>query len=351
VTAAPPGPRRGQARTPLHVLAGDVGGSKTILALVRVGADGERELVSERSFPSREHPGLEHILREFRRGHAGEVAAAAFGIAGPVLDGRVTVTNLPWHVDAKALADAIGCPRVALHNDLETTAYGALFLDPDQILTLNPGVPRRAHRAVIAAGTGLGQAILFWDGTRHRPAATEGGHAAFAPRSERELALLRFLLARYGRVSWERVLSGPGLLRIFEFLRDALDAPVAPHVRERMQTEDPSAVIGESGVAGSCRTCEQAVDMFVSLYGAQAANLALTTLALGGIYVGGGIVTKLLPKVTGGGFMASFRDVGRFAELLAQVPVRIILDPKTSLAGATELAIELAGGSPRPPSA
>jgi glucokinase len=323
------------------VLAGDVGGTKTDLAIYRFEEPRKASLAREETFPSREYPGLEEIVHEFLGKEREPLAAAAFGIAGPVLDGEVKATNLAWKLHEEQLAEEIGSQRVRLLNDLETTAYGALFLEPEELRTLNAGVPRRAHRAVIAAGTGLGQAVLFWDGSRHRPAATEGGHACFAPRDERELELLRFLLESHSRVSWERVLSGPGLHQIFEFLR-ARGARVRPEVEERLADEDPSAVVGEAGVRGTCSTCEEAVDLFVSLYGAQAGNLALTTMALGGVYVGGGIVTKLLPKVASGLFMDAFRDTGRFESLLNEIPVWVIANPKTSLLGAAEVALDLA---------
>jgi glucokinase len=323
------------------LLAGDVGGTKTNLALFRSRGRDDVELAREGSYRSRGHAGLDEIVRTFLAEGGESIGAAAFGVAGPVLDGRVTVTNLPWHVDAGRLGAEIGTPHVALMNDLETTAYGALFLPSDRLLALNPGKPRRTHRAAIAAGTGLGQAILFWDGARFRPTATEGGHVGFAPRDDLELELLRYLLGRYPRVSFERVVSGPGLHHIFDFLCDERGAPVEPQVRERMQREDPSAVIGEAGLEGSCAACEQAVDLFVALYGAQAANLVLSSMALGGIYVGGGIVTKLLPKVRSGGFLESFFAAGRFADLMRDTPVWIILDPKASLLGAARAALEL----------
>ena len=323
------------------VLAGDVGGTKTDLAVYRFEEPRKATRVREETFASREYQGLEEIVREFLGKEREPLAAAAFGIAGPVLGGEVKVTNLPWILREERLSREIGCEQVRFLNDLETTAYGALFLEPEELFALNAGVPREAHRAVIAAGTGLGQAILFWDGSRHRPAATEGGHVCFAPRNERELELLRFLLERHSHVSWERVLSGPGLRRIFEFLR-AGGAPVSAELEERLASEDPSAVIGEAGVRGTCSTCEAAVDLFVSLYGAQAGNLALTAMALGGVYVGGGIVTKLLPKVESGLFMEAFRNAGRFEPLLREIPVWVILDPRTSLLGAAEFALDLA---------
>jgi glucokinase len=324
------------------VLAGDVGGTKTDLAIYRFEKPRKASLAREETFPSREYPGLEEIVHEFLGRQREPLAAAAFGIAGPVFDGRVNVTNLPWQVETGSLAREIGCNDVRLMNDLETTAYGALFLDASELHVLNEGVPRKTHRVVVAAGTGLGQAILFWDGERFRPSATEGGHASFAPRNEREMALLRFLLRRFDRVSWERVVSGPGLFHIFEYLDQEEGLPVSPEVRERMEIEDPSAVIGEAAVAESCVCCAAAVDLFVSLYGAQAANLVLSVMALGSVYVGGGIVTKLLPKVASGLFMEAFRAVGRFGPLVAETPVQIILNPKTSLLGAAEAALDLA---------
>jgi glucokinase len=324
-----------------RVLAGDIGGTKTALAVYRFEEARTARLEAEETFPSREYRGLGEIVHEFLGTRGEPLAAAAFGIAGAVLDGEVSATNLPWKLSERRLAEEIGSERVRLLNDLETTAYGALFLGPDELHTLNEGIPRQTHRAVIAAGTGLGQALLFWNGAQHHPAATEGGHAAFAPRDEREMRLLRFLLERYPRVSWERVLSGQGLLHIFEFLRSE-GASVLPELEQRLASEDPSAVVGEAGVSGACPTCEAAVDLFVSLYGAQTANLALTSMALGGVYIGGGIVTKLLPKVKSGLFMEAFLDAGRFESLMRETPVRVILNPKAALLGAAEAALDLA---------
>ena len=334
-----------------HVLAGDIGGTKTNLALYAIEGGERLSLVRESSFPSTQYVGLEDVIADFFAGEVSPepplrsreadvvIAAGAFGIAGPVLNGRVEATNLPWKVDAPGICQAIGGGRVRLMNDLEATAYGALFLPADEILTLNAGKPRHGNCAVIAAGTGLGQAFLFWDGQGYRPAATEGGHVDFPPRNEKEVGLLRFLRKQYdGRVSYERVLSGPGLVSIFNFLCQVLQRPVAEALRVRLHTEDTAAVIGEAGVTGSCRTCAEAVDMFVSLYGAQAGNLALTVMSVGGVYIGGGIVTKLLPKMAAGGFMQSFTDKGRFRQLLQDMPVRIILNPKAAQVGAAHAA-------------
>ncbi len=337
-----------------HVLAGDIGGTKTNLALYALAGREALSLVREASFPSIQYAGLEEVLADFFAGEVSPeprlrssgpdttIAAGAFGIAGPVLDGRVEATNLPWKVEAPDIRRAIGGGPVQLMNDLEATAYGALFLPADEILTLNAGTPRQGNCAVIAAGTGLGQAFLFWDGQGYRPVATEGGHVDFSPRNDKEVALLHFLRKQHkGRVSAERVLSGPGLVSIFHFLCQVFHRPVAEALRARLQTEDAAAVIGQAGVTGSCQTCAEAVDMFVSLYGAQAGNLALTVMSVGGVYIGGGIVTKLLPIMNAGGFMQSFTDKGRFGQLLRDMPVRVILNPKAAQVGAAHTAIRV----------
>jgi glucokinase len=326
-----------------HILAGDIGGTKTILALFSID-DAGLTPGREAQFKSRDFSGLEQMVEAFLARGDEAVGAAAFGIAGPVLGGRVEATNLPWEaVELDSLARAVGLPadRVRLMNDLESTAFGALFLPEDRIQVLNPGTPRPGNIAVIAAGTGLGQAFLFRDGARYRPSATEGGHVGFAPRDGREDALLGWLRGRYGHVSFERVLSGPGLYNLFDFLHTVEERSVSESILERMKTEDPSAVIGEAGVKSECPVCEEAVDWFVSLYGYQAANLALSVLALGGVFIGGGIVTKLLPKMTTGTFLRAFTRRERFERLLGAIPIRIILDPRTSLLGAAEAAREL----------
>lgn len=323
-----------------HVLAGDIGGTKTALAICTV-TDGVPVVVREHVFPSQEFAGLEQVIAAFRESGTEEIGAAAFGIAGPVVDDAVVTTNLPWHVVRRGLVDALGGAPVRLLNDLESAAYGALFLPADQLLTLNPGVERPGHRAVIAAGTGLGQAFLYWTGHEHLPVATEGGHADFSPRTPADDGLLAFLRARFGRVSWERVVSGPGLRNVFQFVDEVLGRPVAPAVRARMATEDPSAVIGAAAVAGTCVACREAVDLFFEAYGAQAGNLALTVMATGGVYVGGGIVPKLLPLLRGSAFLSAFVDKGRYEGLMREIPVHVILDPRTGLIGAIQAAAAL----------
>ena len=324
-----------------YILAGDIGGTKTLLAVYRLTSTGRLALVREGRFASKEHAHLEAIVRSFLREGNERIESSVFGIPGPVLDGEVQVTNLPWTVTVSSLTQATGCFRIRLMNDLETTGYGSLFLPPTDVTTLNPGASRHGNRAIIAAGTGLGQAFLFWDGERYKPAATEGGHADFAPRTEQEIALFAFLQKRYGRISYERVVSGPGLVNILDFLREDQGRRIAPAVEERLGEDDPATVIGESGVQGLCPTCTEAVDLFLSVYGAQAGNLALTVMALGGVYIGGGIITKMLPRLSNSQFLAAFFDKGRHASLMAAIPVHIILNPKTSQLGAAHAAKEL----------
>ncbi len=253
-------------------------------------------------------------------------------------------STCPWIVDATALARAIGVGTLHLLNDLEAAAWGVAQLGPEDVLVLNEGAPNASgNAAVIAAGTGLGQAGLYWDGAMHRPFATEGGHADFAPRSRLEAELLLYLLARFPRVSCERVLSGPGLHNIYDFLRDTGQARESPAVRGAMERGDPSAVIAEAGLAGSCALCGRALDLFVSLYGAQAGNLALTMLATGGVFVGGGIAPKIRARLAGPAFMEAFTAKGRFADTLRAVPVRVVLDPHVGLKGAARYAAVAAG--------
>ena len=324
------------------VLAGDIGGTNSRLALYAVAGSEALTPIRSATFPSRDHGGLEEVIARFLGEAAAPVAAASFGIAGPVVDDAVITTNLPWHIRGASLRERLGTPHVRLLNDLEATAYGALVLPADQLLALNPGVARIGNRAVIAAGTGLGQALLFWDGTRHVPVATEGGHTDFAPRDEVEHELLRYLERQYdGHVSYERTVSGHGLANIFRFLDDHCRMPVSPETRRRFEHEDPAAVIGQLGVSGACGTAVAAVDRFVSIYGAQAGNLALTVMATGGVYIGGGIVNKLLPAMTSGGFVKAFKAKGRYERLMAEIPVWIIRDPDAGLHGAAHVAASL----------
>jgi glucokinase len=326
------------------ILAGDVGGTKTVVALFENGSAGLRS-VRDATFPSADHTSLEEIVARFLdAGPASSIETTCFGVAGPVIAGRVTTTNLPWKVDETSLARATGARRAKLLNDLEAMAYGMLGLGDDDFAVLSPGAGATAtgNAVVIAAGTGLGQALLVWDGERHVPVATEGGHASFAPRSEQEVELLRFLGAEFGgHVSYERLLSGPGLHNLYRFLRASGGEPEPAWLAERMRAEDPSAVIGEVGIAGRDPVCAACVELFASIYGAQAGNLALTVLALGGVFVGGGIAPKLLPVLQGGAFVRAFTDKGRFSRLLEGIPVRVSLNPRTPILGAARFAAQL----------
>ena len=315
------------------ILAGDIGGTNTRLATF--GFAGNRlKLVNEQRFPSRDHETLDEIVGTFLSTYQPPVKQACFGVAGPVKHGRCVATNLPWVVDARDLAGILGLETVYLINDLEANAYGVAVLDASDFLILNAretGI--KGNAAIIAAGTGLGEAGYYWDGNQHYPFACEGGHTDFAPRNELEMQLLRFLLARFEHVSYERILSGPGLLNIYEFLRHAGYGDEPDWLADEMRQQDPSAVISKAALDGRSELCEQALHLFVSLYGAEAGNLALKTMAVGGLFVGGGIAPKIITKLKDGTFMQSFTDKGRMKVYLEAIPVRVILNDKTGLFG------------------
>jgi len=321
------------------VLAGDIGGTSTRLAYFD-SAGGRLTPLLEKRFPSREAGSLEEIVSGFTSDQGLSADRACFGIAGPVLQGRVRTPNLPWSVDAVELARILGMPAVEMINDLEANAYGIDLLGPDDMVVLNRGVPDPAGTiAVVSAGTGLGEALAYWDGSAHRPLRSEGGHADFAPRTELEAELLLFLRAEHGRVSTERVVSGPGLRNIYRFLRDVRHLPESPSVAEAMQQGDPSAAITRAALASECPLCEQTLVLFVSLYGAEAGNVALRALATGGIYLGGGIAPKIIERLKGPGFMLAFTAKGRLSPLLENIPVRVILNDRTALLGAARRAV------------
>ncbi len=320
------------------LLAGDVGGTKTLLALYEARG-GEPALVREAALPSRDFARFEDVIARFlAEGPRGAVTAACFGVAGPVVDGRCVATNLPWQLDERELAARIPAGRVRLLNDLEAMGHGVLALPPSALATLQPGTARVGSMVLVAAGTGLGEALLIWDGTRHAVIACEGGHADFAPRTDLEIELLRFLRKEFGHVSYERVLSGPGLFNIYRFLREQGGVSEPQWLRDRIEREDPSAVVSEVGLAAGHPLSVQALDLFVSVYGAEAGNLALKALAVGGVFVGGGIAPKIRAKLEDGTFTAAFCDKGRLAALMASIPVRLVLEPRAALLGAAEFA-------------
>jgi glucokinase len=322
------------------ILAGDVGGTKTTLALF----DGAR-LVRELTVASRDFTSLEAAIAHFlAAGPAAAVTAVGVGIAGPVIDGRCTTTNLPWHVDERAVSAAVRGARARLLNDLEAAAHGIFELAEDDLVTLQPGTPRPGNMAVIAAGTGLGEALVVASGAGRTVIASEGGHVDFAPRGELEEALLRFLRLEFGRVSYERVLSGPGLHNLYRFLRETGFAPESAAVAEALRRDDPGMVITQQALTGTDPLCVKTVTMFVSIYGAEAGNLALKVLALGGVAIAGGIAPRILPLLQKGGFMAAFRDKGRLAPLMDTVPVRVAVNPRAPLLGAARVAADLRRG-------
>lgn len=315
------------------ILAGDVGATKTALALF---SGDPREPACLETYPSAAHSGLEEIVRAFLAAHPATVEAACFGVAGPVRDGRVKAVNLAWPVEAASVAGALGLPAVVLLNDLEANAYGIRALRPEDLAVLNEGEPGAAgNAAVISAGTGLGEAGLYWDGRRHHPFATEGGHADFAPRSDVELALLRFLRREHPHVSVERVCSGMGVVNLYRFLLDERAETQPAWFRE---AEDRAAAVSRAALEHGDRTASDALDLLCSIYGAEAGNLALKVMATGGVYVGGGIAPKILPRLRDGRFVAAFADKGRLRGLLERIPVRVILNERAALLGAAARA-------------
>jgi glucokinase len=320
------------------ILAGDIGGTHARLALFEVRGAAPM-LLTERNYPSREFTSLDRVLQRFLDELRPTITRAAFGVAGPVHDGQVWTPNLPWRVDGQALASVLGIRKVTLMNDLAALANGIQTLGPEDVVVLNPGNDVAGNRAVVAAGTGLGVAGLFWDGRQHRPFASEGGHADFAPRSTLEAEMMLHLSKRFGRVSCERIVSGAGLLNIYQFLRDTGRGEEPDWLRRRMVEEDPAKVISIAGIDRSSSLCAQALDVFATVYGAVAGNIGLLFLATGGIYLGGGIAPKMLPRLQDPNlFRAAFSDKGRLRSVVEQIPVRVVLDERVGLKGAAQVA-------------
>lgn len=324
------------------ILAGDVGGTKTHLALYAPGTS-VREPVLERRLPSREHATLEDLVRAFLAQAPAPPTRAVLGIAGPVVEQQVEATNLPWRIGATALSAALGGAPVLLVNDLEATAWSLPLLAAHELETLHAGTPRPGNRALIAAGTGLGEALLTWDGATWRPCASEGGHTDFAPRDPLEDELLRWLRARHGRVSYERILSGRGLADLYRFLAETGQGTASPEVAARFAAAaDPAAVVSAAALEGSCGRARLALERFVAIYGAEAGNLALKALAVSGVFVGGGIAPRILPLLRSGGFLAAMHAKGRLSPMLARIPVHVLCDDRAALWGAAALALAAA---------
>jgi glucokinase len=309
------------------ILAGDIGGTNARLALFTADL---REVDGE-VFPTGAHGSLGEIVERFLHARPARIESACFGIAATVANGAAAGVNLPWHVEARELAAAAKLPSVALVNDLEANAAGTLWLGPRDLLPLADGRPAAGNRAIVSAGTGLGEAALWWDGERHHVLASEGGHADFAPRTELEIELLRDLAAKYGHVSYERVCSGRGLVDIHDFLCRFRGVPYGPTT---------PAGISARADADPASPAAEALDLFASVYGARAGNVALAFMAVGGVYLGGGIAPKLRRKLADGAFMRAFVGKGRFTPLLERIPVHVIVNDRTALLGAAHIAAE-----------
>jgi glucokinase len=318
--------------TSIRVLSGDIGGTKTRLAVIAV--DGTQlHTEREQTYASPDYAAFEELLGEFL--HGSDIPdRAAFGIAGPV-QGRVAqTTNLPWRIDADALQTRFGFEHCILLNDLEATATGLAALGKEDLLTLHAGAPKAiGNAAIIAAGTGLGEAGLFWDGQRYHPFATEGGHTSFSPCDDLEIALLRYLQQHHEHVSWERIISGPGLVSLHEFLSQHRRAPLPDWLQHEIQQGDAAAAIANAALNERDDLCVEALDWFVRLYGAETGNLALKVMSRGGLYLGGGIAPKILPCLQSGSFLDAFFSKGRMRPLLEAMPVSVILNDRAALYG------------------
>lgn len=328
------------------LLAGDIGGTKTLLRLTEWTDAGPLTLF-EKSYPSAEFKHLSPIVRQFlNSAESSSPRAACFAIAGPVQNDVSLVTNLSWHLDARQMETDLGIPQIRLINDFAAVGYGILALEPADVVILQdrPTLPN-APIAVLGAGTGLGEALLIAQGGNYDVLPTEGGHTDFAPRTDLEVGLMNFLRAQHGRVSVERVVSGQGIYHIYEYLRSIDFAPVSATVEAQFQQEDPSAVIATHALANSDALCTQALHLFVSAYGAEAGNVALRSLPYGGLYLAGGVGAKILPKLQDGTFMEGFLDKGRMRSLLENVRVSLIINPKVGLIGAALCAQKLAQGN------
>ena len=323
------------------ILAGDIGGTKTNLALYEL-VDGTLSILMQHQFVSAEFSSLIDVIIAFEKKMTSKlnVDSACFGIAGPVIDGRCRTTNLPWDITSSALSQHLGKDNVRLLNDLESTAYGMLYLREDEFLDLNPTSKSvDGNRAVIAAGTGLGEAMLFYDGAAYHPVGSEGGHCDFAPLTKQQDELLEWMRGRYPEhVSFERILSGPGIYALYEFLSESSFALQPSTMINLEMGMDKSAMVSRCALVDKDPLCMEVLRLFVEIYGAEAGNLALKSMSLGGVYIGGGIAPKILPMMKDGSFMNSFIKKGRFEELLRGMDVKIALNQETALLGAAYFA-------------
>lgn len=322
------------------ILAGEIGATRTRLAAFE--KEGSRlKIVVEKTYPSQQHSSLSEIISAFIKAEGVGVYQACFGVAGPVRRGRSKISNLPWVIDSRDLAKQLKLDSVGMINDLEAYAYGIDGLDSKDFVTLNEGSEdAEGNRAIISARTGLGVAGLYWDGFRHHPFACEGGHSDFAPRNALEMELLSYLQKRYSRISCERLLSGPGIKNIYDFLRDTKKADEPAWLRDQIAAgPDPPALISQLALEGKAAICDQTMTIFVSIYGAETGNVALNFLSTGGIYIGGSVAAKNVPKMKDPVFMQSFLDKGRMVGLLKEIPVMIVLNDDAGIIGAARYTL------------
>ena len=320
------------------ILAGDIGGTHARVAIFDL-ADGKLRRVQERVYPTHDYKNLESVVRDFLDHHKLALDGACFGVAGPVIDNRAHMSNAGWTIDGAALAREARVKHASVINDLVANAYGIEALEARDFLIINEGKPNPCGNAgVISAGTGLGEAGLYFDGHTRRPFATEGGHADFAPVGDLQIELLRFLRAEFGRVSVERVLSGGGLYNIYRFLRDTHRGEEPDWLAQEIKDGDAAAAITRAAMEKRSALCGAALELFVSIYGAEAGNLALRLMATGGVYLGGGIAVKIAPRLADPAFVRAFTAKGRMSEIVRQIPVRVILNESTALIGAARAA-------------
>ncbi len=323
------------------ILAGDIGGTKSLLGLFEIQGSAVKPIKKMR-FLNKDFGGIEPLLAMFLKKSGGaSISRAVMAVACPVEDKRGSLTNAGWEVDAGLIEKTLGIKKVSLINDLVAVGHSIPRLGKKDIVVLQEGIQKEGNGAVIAAGTGLGEAILFWDGKKHTPFATEGGHADFAPRNPLESRLLTHLAHIYGHVSFERVVSGQGLCNIYDFLKTERGAPEPGYLREKFSTKDIAAVIADEALGGTDPDCADAMSIFLAAYGAEAGNLALKAWAVKGVYVGGGIAPKILPALKGGVFSRAFMKKGRFEKTLSNVPIYAIVNEEAALMGAAACAAGL----------
>ncbi len=321
------------------IIAGDVGGTNVRLAFFDKGK--KRESLLLEKYRSADFADFSPLLKQFITTLNGkQVEAACFAVAGPVQNGRCQATNLPWVIDARELSEELGIKKVWLINDVEANAWGITVLKSEELSVLNPGGEQQGNAALISAGTGLGEAGLYWNGKSHVPFACEGGHGDFAPTDEEQVDLWRFLKGKFEHVSYERILSGSGIFQIYQFLVEVKNEKQCPAVQELDNRKEPQRIITEKALKKECPTCLRALDLFCSIYGSEAGNLALKMLSMHGIYIGGGIAPKIRDILKNGRFMKAFIAKGRFATLLSKIPVYVILNDQTALLGAAQYAQE-----------